>query len=182
MNNESIIIDITYRQTKKTPAIAAHIKNQIYKLERHFGHIVSCHVVLNHEIPAANNGGLYSTSITVHVPHATPKFSKSTDHTNLYASIADAFNGMQRQLKQRMRHLHNHSAIEKPIQKGVVRDLFPLDNFGFIEDQQGVKYYFNSDHVNNEKFKQLRIGQSISFTEVQTLQGLQAHKIKPCGN
>ena len=178
MNNDSIIIDITYRQTKKTEAVTAHIKNQIHKLERHFGHIVSCHVVLNHEIPTSNNGGLYSTSITINVPRATPKFSKSANHSNLYMSIADAFTGMQRQLKQRMRNLHNHSAIEKPIQKGVVRDLFPLDKFGFIEDQQGIQYYFNSDHVNNEKFKQLKVGQSISFTEVQTPQGLQAHKVK----
>ncbi len=178
MNNESIIIDITYRQTKKTPAIAAHIKNQIYKLARHFGHIISCHVVLNNELAKANNGGLYHTSITVQVPHSSQMFAKSTPHSNLYTGIADAFTGIQRQLKQRMRHLHNHAANEKPSLHGVVSDIFPLDKFGFIEDQQGVEYYFNSEHVNNKKFQQLKIGQKILFIEEQTPQGLQAHKIK----
>ena len=180
MNTNSSIIEITHRETKNTAAVNAHISNQIHKLERHFGHITKCHVVLQHETPKAKNGGLYRVSITAHVPMTQPFFSKSTLHHNLYASIAEAITGLQRQLKHHKRCLHDHGASKSMLQRGVIRDLFPHQGYGFIVDNNGSDYYFNSDHVNNNKFDSLKVGQTISFTQQHTPKGLQARKIKPC--
>ena len=171
------VIEITYKKVKQSPSVTAHLKNQIHKLARHFGHIISCHVILKQQLATKTNQGLFDTNIILHATDC--KFvAKSKLHPNLYSSIADAMNGLQRQLKHRMRNRQNHHSHKEQVQNGVICKIHHDNKFGFIENTEGEEFYFNDAHVTKKNFNNLKIGQEIAFIEKQTSKGLQASKIR----
>jgi ribosomal subunit interface protein len=171
-------LEITFRNEKHSPAVAAHIKNHFIKLKRFFNHIIHCHVTLKIESKIDNKQCLHDAHIIVKIPQSN-LVSVNNFSSNLYTAIGLAFEKIQRQLQSKAQHFHAHTSQLKPTQVGVIREVFHDSLFGFIESPQG-DYYFNHLHIHKDNFKQLKVGQKVQFTEHDTPQGQQARKIKLC--
>jgi cold shock CspA family protein len=59
-----------------------------------------------------------------------------------------------------------------------VTKLFPVDGYGFIETPDGREIYFHSNSVINNRFKSLRLGSKVSFTEEAGDKGPQASSVR----
>jgi cold shock CspA family protein len=46
-----------------------------------------------------------------------------------------------------------------------VTKVFPLEGYGYIETPDGREIYFHANSVINNRFKSLKLGSKVSFTE-----------------
>ncbi len=98
-----IPIQLTFRGMAHSHALAAHAELRAKKLERHFAHIVSCHVVFELVGQRHRHGDRYRVSIHVGVPGrellAGRPASSDDGADNPYATTDHAFDEAERQLE-----------------------------------------------------------------------------------
>ena len=177
MNNTDNL-EITFRNEKHSPAVAAHIKNHFIKLKRFFNNIIHCHVILKNETEFDKKQCIHDVHIILKIPQ-TSLVSACNFNCNLYKSISQAFDNVQRQLQCKAQHFHERTPPHRATQIGTIRELFHNEQFGFIESAQG-DFYFNCGHTQKNTFAQLKVGQKVKFVEKSTPQGQQARKVKLC--
>ena len=91
-------LEITFRNAPQSQAVKDHIVEKVTKLEQFSSHIISCHVVVDHENNNHKSGTLYSTHITMNIPGKELAATHSSQE-NMYVAIKDAFNKILKQLE-----------------------------------------------------------------------------------
>lgn len=103
--------EIVFRDMPRSEALEKNITDRITKLEKIFDHITSCNVVIEESHNHKHQGKLFHVTISLHVPEKELVVSREKhdkrEHEDPYIAVRDAFNAMQRQLKNYSEKLRN---------------------------------------------------------------------------
>jgi ribosomal subunit interface protein len=175
--------EITYRDLGPSLAIETKINERLERLERHYGSIMGCRVMIEAQHRHHHKGKLYHVRVDLTVPgyelvvSRDPK-DKQT-HEDLYVAIRDAFDAMERQLESfAQRRRHEVKSHEPPPQGHVA--VLEADH-GRIETVDGRSIYFHRNSVLDEAFDSLRLGSAVHFIEAMGDDGPQASTVTLAG-
>lgn len=169
-----IPLDLTMREIPNSVAVENKIRQKSEKLAKFYNHIEFCKVVIDIIQKHKHQGKLFDARIELGVPGKRLVVSHQRNQ-DLYVSIRDAFDAMQRQLegyanKQRG-HVKNHLM---PTSGHVIR-LF--EDYGFIEAFDGREFYFHKNNLLLVPFETIQTGMLVHFLEAQMGESLQATHI-----
>jgi cold shock CspA family protein/ribosome-associated translation inhibitor RaiA len=89
--------------------------------------------------------------------------------------LTEAFDALDRRLSEhsdkKQQEVKTH---EKNALHGKVIKLFPLEEYGVIEDAEGAEVYFHMNALKKGKFEKLKIGSEVKFVPEEGDKGLQA--------
>lgn len=173
--------EITFRDgLENTEALNAKIEKNIEKLGRFFHRIESCKVVVDIQQKKQSQGKLFHISIEVLVPGKKLIANKHANQ-DLYVSIRDAFDAMNKQLQDYAAHIRGEVKVHTESLQGVVARIF--DDYGFIRSIDGREFYFHAPNVMSPGFDCLDIGSKVRFTESDMVgETLQANHVIVMGD
>ncbi|HET7879847.1 MAG TPA: HPF/RaiA family ribosome-associated protein [Acetobacteraceae bacterium] len=179
-------LEIAFHNLDPSPAVEAELRQHVDKLERRFGHLVACRVSVERLHNQHRTGNIFEVHVTLSVPGQELAVSRQPQkpnqrraHTDIHASIRDAFNAAERQLeafKGRIRT--DTSSPSASALTGQVALIEPGADHGFILNSLGSQLYFHRDSVTNGRFEDLREGATVHYVEEQSDIGPTATKIR----
>jgi cold shock CspA family protein len=93
-------------------------------------------------------------------------------------AIKEAFDIARRRLQDYSRRQRGAVKADARQPRGRVSELFPVDEYGYIEAADGHEVYFQKDSVVKDAFKRLAVGSAVSFVEEPGDKGPQASTVK----
>lgn len=109
---------IAFHGMDPSPAIEAHIRERVERLERHFDRIVSCHVAVEAPHRHSHKGRLYRVNVRIAVPgreivinHNKPQ---THAHEDVYVALRDAFDAADRLLEDHARRARGDVKTHEP--------------------------------------------------------------------
>lgn len=102
-------IQITFRKMDTSPSVEAHIRERAEALEKFFGRITSCRVVVEQSARRQRKGKLYHIRVDLAVPgrEIVVKRDPSEDHAHedILVAVRDVFDSARRQLEDHARKM-----------------------------------------------------------------------------
>ena len=175
-------LEITFHQVEPAEEIDAYVRKRAEKLERRHPRIIRCRVAIEEPHRRHKNGNRFDVHLEVSVPGKVLAVDREpgdvTDHLDLYQTLRDAFEAMERQLESEVRSRRGEVKTHEEVHpRGRVARLFPNDDFGFIETDEGREIYFHRNAVDNGGFDHLALGQNVKFVEDEGERGPQASAV-----
>jgi cold shock CspA family protein/ribosome-associated translation inhibitor RaiA len=191
---------VTFKGIARSAALEADIQQRLGKLETYCGSIIGCRVLV--ELPQRHHetGNRFHVRIDLTVPgeelvvthqaslHGTEqdidagKITKGeeTDPEHKYAHVAvrEAFDVVRRRLQDYVRRQRETKKVSARPPKGRVAQLFPIDEYGYIEANDGHEVYFHKNSVLKNGFERLKVGSTVTFVEEPGDKGPQASTVK----
>jgi ribosomal subunit interface protein len=102
-----IPLQITFRNMDPSETVEAKVRERAEKLEKYFGHLTSCRVVVEAPKRRHHKGKLYHLRIELGVPgmelvvNRHPKDKHA--HEDVYVAVRDAFDAARRRLQDQAR-------------------------------------------------------------------------------
>ena len=164
--------------------ISTRIHDEIARLERFFGRITSCRVVVERPQHRRRHGDLYSVSVHLSLPggrEVVASRNPDADHAHEDAGVAirDAFSAARRQLQDEARKLRGKVKRHDGPPEGIVGTLVAEEDYGFLESADGREIYFHRNSVVNNGFDDLSVGDRVAFAEARGEKGPQATTVRP---
>jgi len=151
---------ICFSDFPPSPALHAHIKNKIKKLESFCPNAMRCHVHVRQSQKHKHQGKLFEVGIELNVPGK--RLSVHRNNENVYIAIRDAFKAIRLSV-QRFRQRQRGNVKHHPIPlRGQIARIYPEEGFGFIESN-GNEYYFAEENLHDSDFDHIRQGKLVSF-------------------
>ncbi len=176
---------ISFRNLEPGEEIKQRIDEEVRRLEKFYGGIIGCKVMVEVPHHRHRTGDRYRVRIDLTVPGRELVVSRdpgnNDESTNLPAAITAAFDAMQRQLEDYVRRRRGLTKRHEVPAHGRVVRLFPEEGYGFIETPDGRQVYFHEHSVLNGAFNRLRVGSEVRFTEEEGNEGPQATTVRPVG-
>ena len=180
-----IPLQITFRQMDPSPALEARIREESARLDKFNEHIMSCRVVVESPHKHKHKGKLYHIHIDLKVPGkeivVTREHHDNQAHEDVYVTIRDAFNSMQRQLEDHIRRQRGEVKSHEMPSHGRVLALLPMEDYGKIETPDGRIIYFHHNSVLDNAYDKLEVGSEVRFVEEAGEQGPQASTVMLIG-
>jgi ribosomal subunit interface protein len=137
-------LEVSFRNMDRSDAVEAKVRERVEKLERFFGRITSCRVLIEATNRQHTKGNLYHVHVEVAVPGREVVVSRNPAekhaHEDVYVAVRDAFDAMRRRLEDHARRWGGQvKAHEVPLH-GTVTKLFPYADFDKVEEGQQVRY------------------------------------------
>ena len=181
-----IPLQVSFRHLGYSPFIASAVRKKAKKLELFYPRITSIRVIIEPSERRHRQGNLYHIRIDITLPgheivvRRDP--SKNHAHEDIYVAIRDAFNAARRQLQDQVRiHFRQKQRHhETPMHAKVIR-IFPNEECGFLQSQDGREIYFHKNSVLNQEFDKLQLGEEVRFVEEQGDKGPQASSVDRIG-
>lgn len=178
-------LSVTFRGMDSSPAIEGDIARHVEKLERRFGRIMSCRVVVEAPHKRQTKGRLYQVSVDLKVPGreiaANSTGPKDHAHADMHVAIRDAFDAVERRLQDHARKGQGAvKAKELPLH-GHIQKLVAEDGYGFIRSSDGLEVYFHRNAVVDGSFDTLKPDQEVRFVLEDGEKGPQASTVRPIG-
>jgi cold shock CspA family protein len=194
-----IPVQITFRNVASTPEVEAKIRARAQKLEKFYSPITSCRVLV--EAPARHRQKGYSFHVRIDLtvpegeivvkrePTLYPKekdigderrrklMETRPERKHLEVAIREAFHAARRRLEDHARQKRADVKTHEPIPQARVTKLFPVEGYGYIETPDGREIYFHANSVLNKRFKSMKLGSTVSFTEEAGEKGPQASTV-----
>ncbi len=175
---------IVFEGFASSVAINNRIKSEIEKLERVYGRITSCRVVVNKAQNRHRHGDLYSTIVHLSLPNgktvvANRNPSADHAHEDLYVALRDAFKAARRQLQDEACKLRGEVKHHEGLPEAIVGTLLAEKDFGFLESLDGREIYFHRNSVIDKGFDKLHVGDRVVFAKTRGDNGPQATTVKP---
>jgi len=191
---------ITFRGIESTPALEAEIRRRIEKLGTYHSAIMGCRVLVELAQRHHETGNRYHVRIDLTVPgeeivvaheaslHATAQDTAVTKsrkqdepdpaRKHVQVAIREAFDITRRRLQDCARR--QRGAVKTSVRQphGRVVRMFPGNEYGFIEAQDGHEVYFQRTSVLNNAFNRLTVGTEVAFVEEPGEKGPQASTVK----
>jgi cold shock CspA family protein/ribosome-associated translation inhibitor RaiA len=191
---------ITFRGIDPSAALEAEIRTRIDKLETYDHSIVGCHVLVElaqrhheagnryhvridltvpgEEIVVAHEADLHATNQDIHLAKATKQDEADPERKHALVAVRQAFDIARRQLQDYARRHRGtvKTAARQP--RGRVAQLFPVDEYGYIEAEDGHEVYFQKSSVLKNAFDRMTVGSAVSFVEESGEKGPQASTVK----
>jgi ribosome-associated translation inhibitor RaiA len=156
-------LQITFRHMKASEAVAARIRAEALKLDRYYGRITSCRVVVEAPHRHHRRGGACQIRINLGLPceeivirHApgphkavadtegikpAKRFESEVVYEDIYAGVRDAFNAARRRLEDYVRRLRGDVKIHArvlPVRAEKLRSEM-LAGIGPAQDEKGME-------------------------------------------
>ncbi|MBZ5558025.1 MAG: HPF/RaiA family ribosome-associated protein [Acidobacteriia bacterium] len=191
---------ITFRGIAPSETLEADILARIRKLETYYQAIMGCRVLVELAEHRHEAGSRYHVRIDLTVPgeeivvahdaslHATAQdvgLAKTTKGTDLdperqhaFVAVREAFDVARRRLQDYGRRQRGAVKIPARSPRGRVVRLFPVDDYGYVEAEDGHEVYFQKHSVLKDAFDRLTVGSQVSFVEEPGDKGPQASTVK----
>jgi len=178
-------LQIAFHNLDRSEAVKALIEEKVESLERFFGRITSCRVVVEAPHRHHRRGNQYLVRIDLAVPGGEIVVNrdppKHTDSSDLHVAIRDAFEAAQRQLEDHARRHRHQVKSHEPAPHARVSRVFPEEGYGFLETPDGREVYFHKNAVLNGDFEGLLPGTEVAFAEETGEKGPQASTVRVLG-
>jgi cold shock CspA family protein len=170
---------------KPSEPLKAMVRNEAEELDKLYGQIIHCRVVVEAHHKHHHKGNLYHVRIDLTVPGRELVVSREPGqhhaHEDVYVAVRDAFNAAGRQLKAFASRSSRDVKTHEVPPHGKISELFTEKGFGKIESSDGREIYFHENSVLNAEFDKLEIGTEVRFVEEEGDQGPQASTVKVVG-
>ena len=178
-------LSVTFRGMDSSPALERDISHQVEKLERRFGRIMSCRVVVESPPKHKTKGRIYQVSVDLKVPGreiaANSTGGKNAAHEDMHVAIRDAFDAVKRRLQDHARKGQGAVKAKETPDHGRIARLMPEEGYGFIETSDGMDVYFHRNAVVDGGFDKLKPEQEVRIVIAEGEKGPQASTVKPIG-
>ena len=172
-----IPLQVTFRNMPHSDAIEAKIVEKSAKLDRFFGRIMSCRVVVDESQRRHHKGKLYTIHLDMTVPGKELAISRQEDE-DPYVAVRDAFNAAVRLLEEHGRIKHGEVKAHVEPATGRIVKIFPESDYGFIKTADSREIYFHRNSLlDGTDLAQLKFGTEVSFIEEQGYDGPQAARV-----
>ena len=98
---------ISFRNMEPSPAIEATVEERIERLERHFGGMTTCQVVIESPHRHQQHGRIHHVRLHVVVPGGDIVVGRDPaehhEHEDVYVAIRDAFDAAERRIEDHAR-------------------------------------------------------------------------------
>jgi cold shock CspA family protein len=180
-------VQITFRNVASTKEIEEGITARAQKLEKFYSPITSCRVVVDAPARHRQKGYLFHIRIDLTVPEGEIVLNRAptlyprerdigderprkeletrSERKHLEVAISEAFHAARRRLQDHARRRRLDVKAHEPTSQSRVTKVFPLEDYGYIETPDGREIYFHANSVINNRFKSLKLGSKVSFTE-----------------
>ncbi len=174
-------LQIGFHQIGHSDAIESLVREKVAKLEKFYGRITSCHVAIEMKTLSHQTGNRFHIRIYMLLPGKEIAVNCAPDdkpeYADIYVAINDAFDSARREIEDyttsQFRRRPRHR--EGPPHGRVVR-IFPADDCGFIESEEGHDVYFHRNSV-VDGFDRLSVGCEVWFAEEMGDKGPQASTV-----
>jgi len=171
-----IPLQITFRNMPRSESIEANISEKAGKLDRFYGRIMSCRVVVEESQRRRHQGKQYSVRIDLTVPGKELAVTRE-ENEDAYVAVRDAFDAAVRKLEEHGRRLHGSVKAHEAPPGGRIIKIFPDSDYGFIKTFDDREIYFHRNSVLNDDFGRLKFGTEVTFIEEQGKEGPQAARV-----
>lgn len=176
-----IPLKITFRHMDVSEALEGKIHEKAKKLEQFSDHITSCRVTIDQEHKHHHQGNLFSIKLDITVPGKEIVITRHPDehhaHEDPYVVLRDTFDAARRQLEDYVRKQRHKVKTHEVLPHGVIKALFPYEDYGLIETPDGREVYFNRYSIVDKKFENLSEGDKVHFSEEAGDNGPQASTV-----
>jgi ribosome-associated translation inhibitor RaiA/cold shock CspA family protein len=175
-----IPLQISLHGIGHSDALYNAIREKAEKLERYYGHMMSCRVVLELGGRHKRHGKQFSVRIDLRVPGGELAVTREHDE-DAQIAIRDAFDAARRQLEDYARGQRGDVKRHPPEYAGRVARIDAAAGIGFIATDDGREYYFSRDNLVTPTFEHLAVGTPVRFIEERAGEGLQAKRVSAHG-
>ena len=191
---------ITFRGIERTTALETEILTRVRKLETYYQQIMGCRVLVElverhheagnryhvridlavrgEEIVVAHEAGLHRTAQDLDVERLTKLAEVDPERKHARVAIREAFDIARRRLQDYARRQRGAVKTAARQTRGRVSQLLPVDEYGYIEAEDGHEVYFQKSSVLKDAFDRLSVGSAVSFVEERGKKGAQASTVK----
>ncbi|KTD01382.1 HPF/RaiA family ribosome-associated protein [Fluoribacter gormanii] len=175
MNNSAYFpIQIIFNNLRYSKAIESNVRKHAEKLGKYFDGIISCNVSIETH-RHHNKGRIFHVRIDLVVPNAelvvNRDLAENHAYEDVYVAIRDKFLAMTRQLQKYVHKQRGEIKHHELPPIGLVREIAPLADYGFIETIDGRRLRFTSKSVIDYDFDKLEVGKRVSFVEARSNDG-----------
>lgn len=130
------------------------------------------------EIVVAHEANLHATAQDADVEAATKADEPDPERKHARVAVHEAFDIARRRLQDYARRRRGavKTAARQP--RGRVSQLLPIDEYGYIEAEDGHEVYFHKASVLRNAFDRLAVGSAVLFAEEPGEKGPQASTVK----
>jgi ribosome-associated translation inhibitor RaiA len=157
-----IPMQITFHGLPHSQDIESKITEAAEKLDRIFGEIMSCRVVVDLDNRRHKRGNLYRIHIDVSVPGTELYVGREPGdrnaHKDAFVAIRDAFNAMERQLQEYGEARRGEAKKGVAAPHGRISELLTDQGSGSTEPSDARSMDFRKNGVVNQGFDQLAQG------------------------
>jgi ribosomal subunit interface protein len=178
---------ITFRDMEPSAALEARIRKNIERLERKFGRLISCRVMVEASHRRHQQGKLFHVRIDVTLPGREVVVGREPaerhSHEDAHVAVRDAFNALRRQLENHTERQRGAVKTHPVPDHGRVLRLLPDRDCGFIEAADGSELYFHRNAVVNGGYDGLEPGDRVRYVAQlgESEHGAQASTVMPLG-
>ena len=178
--------EIVFEGVPATPQIKDAIDAHLAELERRWGRITACRVVVKGPGQRHRQGGLYDVHIRIALPdgrevNVTRTPLSDQRHSDLTFAVDDAFKHARRQLQDEVRQMQGHTKSHYDSATATVLRIDPSGEFGFLETNDGQEIYFHRNSVVGRGASRLQVGSRVTYVEESGEKGPQAKTVKVMG-
>lgn len=177
----TIYTEISFRDMEPSPRIQAQIERRVKKLESVFNHVSACRVIVEAPHKHRIRGNLFHVRIDLSAPQkeliASRDVSVNIAHEQVDVALRDAFAAIKRQLQKHKEKIRIDYHIPDRLPTGVIRALFPYDDYGTLETRDGREIYFHRNSIVDGHFDKLKIGDEVRYNEELGAKGPQASTV-----
>jgi cold shock CspA family protein/ribosome-associated translation inhibitor RaiA len=174
-------LQITFRHMEPSPAFETRIRELASRLDKFCDRIMRCRVVVEAPHQHSNKGNLFDIRIDLTVPdkEIAIRLGRPNHHAHEdpYVALRDAFRAARRQLQDYQRERSQQTKTHvRPLQ-GYISELYPAEDFGRIQTDDGRVIYFHRHSVLGRPFDKLTTGTRVRFSEEPGDKGPQASTV-----
>ena len=176
-----IPLQIVFRNMEPSDAVEARVREKAGNLEQFSKDIMSCRVIIEAPHKHHHKGNIYAVKIDMTLPGkeivADRNPGQDHAHEDVYVAIRDAFHAARRQLEDHVRLHRNKVKTHETLPHGHIKELFPEEDYGIIDTQDGRDIYFHRNSIIDADFDKLNVGDSVHFNEEMGEEGPQASTV-----
>ena len=162
-------LQISFHNMDSSEALERRVREQWAKVERHYDRITGARIVIEapHKQPHKSTLGI---SISIGVPgrdivvKREQRLHESDD--NAAWVINEAFHAAERQLEDYAQKLRGDVKAHPGAARQYARivNLYPAQDYGFIETRERLNIFFHRDVVRDADFEDLKVGSEVLYT------------------
>lgn len=169
-------LQITFRDTPRSEAVEAAIREKAEKLDHFSSRLMACRVTVGLIQKHKHQGKLFNIRVDLTLPGREIVINRDKAE-DVYVAIRDAFDSVKRKLEENVRQMRGDVKAHEAESHGRIARLFPGEGYGFIEKPDGTELYFHLYNCVHPEFGQLKVGDEVVFLEEAGGEGPQANRV-----